>query len=163
MRRNGEIAASGWTAPIPGGVGSGFRTADRPGHNGVDIAAGKETPIRAAATGRVLVSRCDPDENGQLTCDVDGSPSKAGCGWFVDILHAGNVITRYCHMISKPEVRRNDLVQAGQLIGQVGSSGNSSGPHLHFEVHLGGDRSGQGAIDPVPFMRDRGAPLQNVE
>ncbi len=46
----GEIAASGWTAPIPGGVGSGFRTASRPGHNGVDISAIRGTDIRVAAT-----------------------------------------------------------------------------------------------------------------
>jgi murein DD-endopeptidase MepM/ murein hydrolase activator NlpD len=156
----GEIAASGWTAPVPGGVGSGFRTADRPAHNGVDIAAPKGTLIRAAATGRVLVSRCDPDHRGQLTCDVDGSPGKGGCGWFVDILHANNVITRYCHLVRMPRVRGNDMVRAGQVIGEVGSSGNSSGPHLHFEVHLGGDRSFRGAVDPQPYMRDRGAPLK---
>ncbi|MFC6015471.1 peptidoglycan DD-metalloendopeptidase family protein [Plantactinospora solaniradicis] len=155
-----EIAASGWTAPIPGGVGSGFRTAQRPSHNGVDIGAAKyTTQIRAAADGRVLVSRCDPDRRGRLSCDVDGYPGKGGCGWFVDILHAGNVITRYCHMVSRPMVAKNDMVEVGQVIGRVGSSGNSSGPHLHFEVHLRGDRSKHGAINPVPFMRDRGAPL----
>jgi murein DD-endopeptidase MepM/ murein hydrolase activator NlpD len=155
----GEISAAGWTAPVPGSVGSGFRTADRPGHNGVDIAAAKGTPIHAAAAGRVLVSRCDPDQYGQLTCDVDGSPSKSGCGWFVDIQHAADVITRYCHMLRKPLVEENELVQAGQKIGEVGSSGNSSGPHLHFEVHLGGDRSGRSAVDPAGFMQERGAPL----
>jgi murein DD-endopeptidase MepM/ murein hydrolase activator NlpD len=155
----GDIAASGFTPPIPGGVGSGFRTADRPAHNGVDIGARKETPIRAAATGRVLVSRCDPDHAGRLNCDVDGWPDKGGCGWFVDILHAGNMITRYCHMIRQPNVRKGDLVQAGAEIGRVGTSGNSSGPHLHFEVHVNGDRSSRGAINPIPFMRDRGAPL----
>ncbi|MEQ4305331.1 M23 family metallopeptidase [Plantactinospora sp. B6F1] len=159
-----EIAASGWTAPIPGGVGSGFRTAARPAHNGVDIGAARyTTEIRAAATGRVLVARCDPDRRGRLSCDVDGFPGKGGCGWFVDILHAGNVITRYCHMVERPMVSKNDMVEAGQVIGRVGSSGNSSGPHLHFEVHLRGDRSRHGAIDPVPFMRDRGAPLTGTE
>ncbi|MEO3776258.1 M23 family metallopeptidase [Micromonospora sp. B11E3] len=155
----GAIAASGWTAPIPGGVGSGFRTAERPSHNGVDIAAPKHTLIRAAATGRVLVARCDPDHSGRLSCDVDGWPNKGGCGWFVDMLHAGGYITRYCHMIVKPRVVPGQLVEAGEVIGEVGTSGNSSGPHLHFEVHRDGDRSSHGAIDPVPFMRDRGAPL----
>ncbi|MFY1689346.1 M23 family metallopeptidase [Plantactinospora sp. WMMB782] len=159
-----EIAASGWTAPIPGGVGSGFRTASRPSHQGVDIGAAKyTTQIRAAAAGRVLVSRCDPDRRGRLSCDVDGFPGKGGCGWFVDILHAGSVITRYCHMVQRPLVSKNDMVEAGQVIGRVGSSGNSSGPHLHFEVHLRGDRSRHGATDPVPFMRDRGAPLTGNE
>jgi murein DD-endopeptidase MepM/ murein hydrolase activator NlpD len=155
----GQIAASGWTAPIPGGVGSGFRTASRPSHNGVDIGAPKHTLIRVAATGRVLVARCDPDNRGRLSCDADGWPGKGGCGWFVDVLHSGGYITRYCHMIVKPRVVPGQLVKAGEVIGEVGSSGNSSGPHLHFEVHLDGDRSSRGAIDPARFMRERGAPL----
>ncbi|MFC4146716.1 M23 family metallopeptidase [Micromonospora mangrovi] len=157
-----RIAASGWTAPIPGGVGSGFRTADRPSHNGVDIAARKRTEIHAAATGRVLVARCDPDHSGRRDCDRDGWPGKGGCGWFVDILHAGGFITRYCHMIERPHVVPGQLVEAGQVIGLSGTSGNSSGPHLHFEVHVNGDRSSNGAINPVPFMRERGAPLDGT-
>lgn len=156
---DGRIAPSGWTAPIPGRVGSGFRTAERPGHNGVDIGARKGTPIRAAATGRVLVSICDPDRAGRRSCNVDGYPGKGGCGWFVDILHANGFITRYCHMVTHPKVRQDQMVQAGEVIGEVGSSGNSSGPHLHFEVHRDADRSSRGAMNPVPFMRDRGAPL----
>ncbi|MEU9509468.1 M23 family metallopeptidase [Micromonospora sp. NPDC048170] len=159
---SGQVAPSGWTPPIPGDVGSGFRTAERPAHNGVDIGAPKGTPIRMAATGRVLVSRCDPDNRGRLSCDVDGWPNKGGCGWFVDVLHAGGFVTRYCHMVSKPRVEVGQLVEAGTVIGEVGSSGNSSGPHLHFEVHEDGDRSSRGAIDPVPFMRSRGAPLKGV-
>ncbi|MEU8260963.1 M23 family metallopeptidase [Micromonospora sp. NPDC048999] len=154
-----RIAASGWTAPIVGGVGSGFRTAERPNHNGVDIATGKATPIHAASAGRVLVARCDPDFSGRRDCDRDGWPGKGGCGWFVDILHAGGYITRYCHMVERPRVVPGQSVGAGQVIGLSGTSGNSSGPHLHFEVHVNGDRSNQGAINPVPFMRDRGAPL----
>ncbi|WP_410814655.1 M23 family metallopeptidase [Micromonospora sp. 067-2] len=157
---HGQIAASGWTAPIPGQVGSGFRTASRPGHDGVDIAAAKGTEIRAAAAGRVLVATCDPDNWKRVNCNVDGYPGKGGCGWFVDLLHAGGYITRYCHMVVQPRVELNQLVAAGEVIGQVGSSGNSSGPHLHFEVHLRGDRSPRGAVDPNQFMRTRGAPLR---
>ncbi|NLU80274.1 M23 family metallopeptidase [Micromonospora sp. HNM0581] len=159
---SGEVAASGWTAPIPGGVGSGFRTASRPGHNGVDISAIKGTSIRVAATGRVLVSRCDPDWSGRISCDEDGWPGKGGCGWFIDVLHSQGVITRYCHLKDRPDAAVGDTVHAGDEIGKVGSSGNSSGPHLHFEVHVDGDRSSQGAIDPVPFMRSKGAPLKGV-
>ncbi|GGO12820.1 M23 family metallopeptidase [Micromonospora parathelypteridis] len=159
----GEIAASGWTAPISGDVGSGFRTASRPGHDGVDIGATKGTEIRAAAAGRVLVARCDPDNSRRQDCDVDGYPDKGGCGWFVDLLHAGGYITRYCHMVVQPRVTPNQIVPAGQVIGQVGSSGNSSCPHLHFEVHLRKDRTSRGAIDPIPFMRERGAPLRAAE
>ncbi|MEV6814226.1 M23 family metallopeptidase [Micromonospora sp. NPDC051296] len=159
---SGEIAASGWTAPIPGGVGSGFRTASRPGHNGVDIAAPKGTLIRVAASGRVVFSDCDPDRSGRHSCDVDGWPGKGGCGWFVDVLHAQGIVTRYCHMVSRPRVAEGDTVQAGEVIGEVGSSGNSSGPHLHFEVHTDGDRNSRSAIDPVPFMRAKGAPLRSI-
>ncbi len=50
-------------------------------------------------------------------------------------------------------------MRAGQVIGKVGSSGSSSGPHLHYEVHLNGDGTSSGAIDPVPFMAARGAAL----
>ncbi|RAO15591.1 M23 family metallopeptidase [Micromonospora noduli] len=159
----GQIAASGWTAPIPGGVGSGFRTASRPSHNGVDIGAAKGTEIRAAATGRVLVSTCDEDHRGRQDCNVDGFPGKGGCGWFVDLLHAGGYITRYCHMVVQPFVQKDQIVTAGQVIGKVGSSGNSSGPHLHFEVHLRNNRNASGAVNPVPFMRERGAPLRAAE
>ncbi|WP_446686808.1 M23 family metallopeptidase [Plantactinospora siamensis] len=154
-----EITASGWTLPVHAKVGSGFRTADRPTHNGVDLIVDRFTEIHAAASGRVLVARCDPDHQGRRNCDVDGYPGKGGCGWFVDILHAGGVITRYCHMVQAPFVRPGQLVRAGDVIGKVGTSGNSSGPHLHFEVHLNGIRAWAGGIDPVPFMRDRGVPL----
>ena len=154
-----SIAASGWTAPLAHNVGSGFRTPDRPTHHGVDIIAPRGAEIHAAASGRVLVAQCDPDQYGRYTCDVDGSPQKMGCGWFVDILHAQNYVTRYCHLVERPYVRVGQKVRAGQIIGKVGTSGNSSGPHLHFEVHINGDRSSAGAIDPVPFMRAKGAPL----
>ncbi|GGS03103.1 hypothetical protein GCM10010169_54760 [Micromonospora fulviviridis] len=157
-----RIAASGWTAPLPGGVVSGFRTTERPSHNGVDLAADKRTEIHAASAGRVLVARCDPDHSGKRDCDRDGWPGKGGCGWFVDVLHAGGYITRYCHMIERPRVTPGQLVEAGEVIGLSGTSGNSSGPHLHFEVHVDSDRSSRGAINPVPFMRERGAPVDGT-
>ncbi|MGW4153688.1 M23 family metallopeptidase [Micromonospora chersina] len=157
-----RIAASGWTAPLAGGVVSGFRTTERPSHNGVDLAADKRTEIHAASAGRVLVARCDPDRSGKRDCDRDGWPGKGGCGWFVDILHAGGYITRYCHMIERPRVVPGQSVEAGDLIGLSGTSGNSSGPHLHFEVHVDSDRSSRGAVNPVPFMRERGAPVDGT-
>jgi murein DD-endopeptidase MepM/ murein hydrolase activator NlpD len=150
----GEIAASGWTVPVKAGIVSGFRTPQRPTHNGVDLGAPRHTKIHAASAGVVIVSKCDLGN-----CDNDGSPSTPGCGWFVDILHADNVITRYCHMVQRPFVSVGDRVSAGQIIGLVGTSGHSSGPHLHYETHLNGDRSFAGGVDPMPFMAERGVPL----
>ena len=156
----GQIAASGWTVPAKGAVvGSGFRTPERPTHQGVDLIVGRYTPITAAASGIVSKVKCDEDHTGRRTCDVDGYPGKGGCGWMVEIQSAGNIMTRYCHMVQRPFVREGQQVTAGEVIGRVGTSGNSSGPHLHFEVHLNDDRSSAGAIDPVPFMRQQGVPL----
>jgi hypothetical protein len=82
-------------------------------------------------------------------------------GWYVDIEHAGPggvIVTRYCHMLVHPAVDEGQHVIAGQVIGISGSSGHSSGPHLHYEVHLG-DHSPAAAVDPVPFMARVCAPL----
>ncbi len=155
-----EIAASGWTAPVVGPITSGFRTIQRPFHNGVDIGAAKGTTIRAAAAGIVLVATCEARLGGRpFSCDRDGDLSIEGCGWYVDILHANDIITRYCHQLVRPYVHAGDRVGAGEVIGLAGMSGNASGPHLHFEVHVDGDVSSAGAIDPVPFLSQAGVPL----
>jgi murein DD-endopeptidase MepM/ murein hydrolase activator NlpD len=156
----GEISASGWTVPVIGPIVSGFRTASRPTHNGVDIAVRKGTQVHAAAAGIVIVAKCNAHVGlVPYSCDRDGGIFVQGCGWYVDILHAGNVITRYCHQMVRPYVSVGQFLSAGEVIGLSGSSGNSSGPHVHFEVHLNRDASGQGAIDPVPFMNQVGASL----
>jgi murein DD-endopeptidase MepM/ murein hydrolase activator NlpD len=156
----GQISASGWTVPVKGPIVSGFRTTERPTHNGVDIAVGKGTPIHAAAAGIVLAALCNAHVGETAySCDRDGGVFVTGCGWYVDILHAGNVITRYCHQMVRPYLTPGQQVTVGQVIGISGSSGNSSGPHVHFEVHINGDSSPLGAIDPVPFMNQAGAPL----
>ncbi len=155
----GEIAASGWTVPVPKGVISGFRTRSRPTHHGVDLLAAKGEPIYAAAAGVVSFVECDEDFSGRRDCNRDGWPNKGGCGWTFEIVHADNVMTRYCHLVRRPDVRVGQRVNVGEVVGQIGSSGNSSGPHLHFEVHLNNNRSSSGAVDPVKFMRERGAPL----
>ena len=149
-------AAAGWTIPVKGTVGSGFRTPDRPTHNGVDLLAARNTPIHAASSGKVIVSECNASTG---TCDRDGGLQVKGCGWYVEILHTGNIVSRYCHMVRQPEVRVGQIVKAGQVLGFVGSSGNSSGPHLHFEIHTGVPANGGNAINPVPFMQKVGAPL----
>jgi murein DD-endopeptidase MepM/ murein hydrolase activator NlpD len=157
MTPSGDAQQCEWVAPVEAPIVSGFRTAERPGHDGVDLGAARGTPIRVASSGRVLVVRCNitPASHG---CDRDGSPSTPGCGWYTDVEHADQVITRYCHMLSRPAVVEGEQVVAGQVIGYVGSSGHSSGPHLHFEVHLHGDRGPSGAVDAVRFMADR-API----
>jgi murein DD-endopeptidase MepM/ murein hydrolase activator NlpD len=54
-------------------------------------------------------------------------------------------------------------VAAGQVVATSGNSGNSSGDHLHFEVHLNNDRSSASAVDPVEFMAEHGAPLGSAQ
>jgi murein DD-endopeptidase MepM/ murein hydrolase activator NlpD len=154
-----EVTSSGWVRPVKAPVGSGFRTNARPNHQGVDLSTRRGVPIVAAAAGTVVHMECDNQTAPWYSCNRDGSPNTPGCGWYLDIRHAGGIITRYCHMLRRPLVDAGDKVAAGQQIGLLGTSGNSSGPHLHFEVHTRGDRSANGAINPVEFMRGKGAPL----
>jgi murein DD-endopeptidase MepM/ murein hydrolase activator NlpD len=165
----GQVTAGGFTQPVVAAIGSPFGPRDGRLHAGVDLMAARGTPIRAAADGVVVESHCDAATSAVWSCDrdgrtVDGGGVTPGCGWMVDV-RSGTTETRYCHMGRQPSVHVGDHVAAGQTLGYVGSSGHSSGPHLHFEVHTGlssGDRAGNSnAIDPVPFMRDRGAPLGN--
>ncbi|MDG4817000.1 MULTISPECIES: M23 family metallopeptidase [unclassified Micromonospora] len=157
-------AAGPWTQPVLAPVGSGFRSADRPGHDGVDLSAPRGTLIRAASAGTVRTVRCDAvhaDTGAEWGCDRDGDPVLTrGCGWYVDIDHPGGLLTRYCHMDQPPMVTLGQPVAAGQPIGLVGSTGHSSGPHLHYEVHHHADAGPNGAIDPVPFMAAQNAPLR---
>jgi murein DD-endopeptidase MepM/ murein hydrolase activator NlpD len=148
---------AGWLAPIPGGVGSGFRTRERPAHDGVDIAAKRNTPILAAANGTVITAECNVSTK---NCDVDGSLKVSGCGWYVEIEHADRVVTRYCHLVKRPSVAVGAKVRAGQVIGYVGTSGNSSGPHLHFEVHTDAPPANRkNAVEPGAFLRSKGVTL----
>jgi len=108
----GEISAAGWTVPVVADVGSGFRTPERPTHYGVDLSVPKGTAIHAAAAGVVITATCNVSAG--WSCDRDGSPAIAGCGWYVDILHADNIITRYCHMVSRPKVVVGQSVTAAE-------------------------------------------------
>ncbi len=149
--------ATGWVVPVVAPIGDGFRPPTRPTHQGVDLLAARTTPIHAAAAGTVITVTCNASTH---NCDVDGGWNVSGCGWYVEIQHPGNVITRYCHMGHRPLVQVGQQVTAGQTLGYVGSSGHSSGPHLHFEVHLGVPPAvSANAVDPVAFMRAHGAPL----
>ncbi|MBX9803017.1 MAG: M23 family metallopeptidase [Caulobacteraceae bacterium] len=99
-------------------------------HEGVDIAAPYGTGVFAAAEGSVLRTGYDP----------------AGYGRFVEIRHPNGMTTLYGHL-SRLDVASGDPVAAGSRIGLVGSTGRSTGPHLHFEV-----RRGERQINPVKVM-----------
>lgn len=98
-------------------------------HPGVDLGANYGDPVRAAAAGTVA------------TADWDG-----GYGLKVDIDHGNGYHTWYAHL-SKAQVQAGEFVHKGQEIGLVGSTGYSTGPHLHYQVMLNGT-----AIDPTPFL-----------
>jgi murein DD-endopeptidase MepM/ murein hydrolase activator NlpD len=156
----GEVTAAGWTRPAPGVIVSGFRTASRPDHLGIDIGAPRGSQIRAAADGVVTLVACNATlEGAPYSCDVDGSPAVAGCGWYVNIRH-GDVVTRYCHQLTRPDVSVGQVVAAGTPIGVVGSSGRSSGPHLHFEVEFSPAGGGRTLTDPIAFMAARGVDFE---
>ena len=101
----------------------------RRGHKGVDLAAPTGTPVYATADG--LVGMAQPFSS---------------YGNYVQIEHGGAMQTRYAHL-SSYVVHVGDNVQKGDLIGYVGSTGRSTGPHLHYEVRVGGE-----AVNPIPYM-----------
>jgi murein DD-endopeptidase MepM/ murein hydrolase activator NlpD len=150
------LASGAWVVPVHAPVTSGFGPRGGVFHYGTDLGAMRGTPIQAASAGTVITVVCN---SGSGTCDTDGSPAISGCGWYVEIAHAANVVTRYCHMLHQPLVQVGQTVVCGQVIGYVGTSGNSSGPHLHFEVHTGRPANNDNAIDPSSFMIAHGAPF----
>jgi murein DD-endopeptidase MepM/ murein hydrolase activator NlpD len=156
------VSVSGWMKPVQGNLVSGFRTDSRPGHDGVDLSAPKGTPIHAAAAGQVIRVVCNAHLLGgqPYSCDVDGHPDTVhGCGWFVELLHPDSTVTRYCHLVARPTVDVGQQVTVGQVIGQVGSSGHSSGPHLHLETHTGHPATESNAVEPTRFFALRGVDL----
>jgi murein DD-endopeptidase MepM/ murein hydrolase activator NlpD len=142
-----------WMLPVAARMVSGFRTPARPTHDGVDLGAVRNTPIHAAAAGTVIRVVCNVSTN---NCDVDGNSTLSGCGWYAEIQHAGGYVTRYCHMVRRPAVTVGQVVAKGAVIGYVGTSGSSSGPHLHFETHTGNPATKANAVSPIVFMRARG-------
>lgn len=102
----------------------------RRAHNGIDLSRPTGTPIHATADG--VVGRAD---------------WFSGYGLFVSLEHGGNIETRYGHM-SRLNVAAGQTVKKGDIIGYVGSTGRSTGPHLHYEVRIAG-----AAVNPVPYMQ----------
>ena len=98
-------------------------------HEGIDIPAGRGIPILAVSGGRVVYRGYAGNLGHSLTVE-----------------HRNNMLTRYCHC-SELLVKEGDIVKKGQVIAYVGSSGNSTGNHLHFEV-----RYGDFPLNPLDFL-----------
>lgn len=128
------------TPPVAGPIGSGFGFRSDPFsgrsalHTGLDFPAPTGTPIVAAAGGMVVAAQVH-----------------AQYGNMVEIDHGNGLVTRYGHA-SRLLVRQGDLVKRGQRIADVGSTGRSTGPHLHFEVLVEGVQQ-----DPAKFLAGKGA------
>lgn len=109
-------------------------------HDGVDIGVPVGTPVYAAAAGQIVTSKY------YLTGNYDGS-YRDGYGNYVMIDH-GDYYTLYGHLQYKKIVSAGQSVSKGQLIAYTASTGNSTGPHLHFEV-----RKGRTAVNPMQFFK----------
>ncbi len=121
------------TAALTSGFGMRWHpvTGGRHQHKGVDLGAAWGTPVYASADG--IVSRAD---------------WFSSYGLYVAIEHGGDIETRYGHM-SRLAAYAGQNVHKGDLIGYVGSTGRSTGPHLHYEVRIAGN-----AVNPIPYLQD---------
>lgn len=127
-------AASGLLWPIVGRISSPFGRRSLLGfHSGIDIPAPKGTPIRAAANGLVVVSAGSLDGYSRY-------------GKIVIIEHGGGVKTIYAHN-KKNLVRAGECVKTGEIIAEVGSSGDATGSHLHFEIRKNGK-----PVNPLRYL-----------
>lgn len=118
-----------WPTGPGGGISRGFGN----GHGGMDIWNSYNTPIYAADSGVVIVSQ----------------DTTVGYGRYVIIDHQNGIATLYGHM-NQRLVEVGEVVAKGQLIGLMGSTGYSTGSHLHFEVRIGGGYNGR--VDPAPWL-----------
>lgn len=131
-------ASSGWVAPVSACIVSNFGPRWGTMHEGVDLAAGYGVPIKAAAGGTVSTGW-----------------QANGAGNYTMINHGNGLNTVYMHESSFNV--RSGWVNAGDVIGYVGATGDAQGAHLHFEVHTAGLWAGK--VDPVGFMSARGVRL----
>jgi murein DD-endopeptidase MepM/ murein hydrolase activator NlpD len=137
----GTGSGSGWVRPAGGWITSGYGVRVNPVsgavrmHDGLDLGSACSSAIVAASAGT-----------------VEYVGPYGGYGNYVRIDHGGGVKTAYGHIVNGGfRVSPGQQVAAGALVALVGSTGNSTGCHLHFETHVGG-----GTVDPVPFMGARG-------
>ena len=124
----GTVSSSGFIWPVSGIVTSGYGTRWGRLHAGVDISAPYGTPVQAAASGTVI-----------------SAGSMGGYGNIIVIVHGNGLATAYAHL-SAIYVGGGSVSQ-GQTIGAVGSTGNSTGNHLHFEVRVNGS-----PVDPLGYL-----------
>ena len=137
-RLNRTLALVPYRKPVVGEVeftsGFGVRSdpfLGRPAmHTGLDFRAATGDPVRATASGKVV-----------------SSGSAGGYGRMVEIDHGNGLSTRYGHL-SEINAKVGDQIKIGQVIGEVGSTGRSTGPHLHYETRIDGE-----AVDPQKFLR----------
>ncbi len=146
--RAGQISSAGWARPAGGHISSpyGYRIDPYNGayalHAGTDLAAGCNTPIYAAHSGTIVLAGPYGGYGNYIRIQNDGDSSYE---------------TAYGHIVNGGIlVRIGQHVDVGQNIARVGSTGMSTGCHLHFEIHHNG-----GTQDPVPFMRSMGVELAN--
>jgi len=120
--------------PVSGPLYSPFGKRGRRFHGGIDISAPKGTPVRAVAPGEVIAIR----------------KGWKGLGHTLFLRHLTDLVTVYAHN-SAILVKRGQHVEQGQAIAKVGRTGNSSGPHLHFEVRYRGR-----PLNPLFFLQGQG-------
>ncbi|MEN8181372.1 MAG: LysM peptidoglycan-binding domain-containing M23 family metallopeptidase [Myxococcota bacterium] len=123
----GEIQ---FTWPVAGQLTSRFGSRGRGRHEGIDLSASRGTPVRAAEAGRVIYSGSGLSDYGRT----------------VILKHLGRYSTVYAHNY-RNLVRKGDFVERGQVIAEVGATGNASGTHLHFEV-----RRSDRPDDPLRYL-----------
>lgn len=135
-------SSGGWIWPLKGAytVTSGFGGRWGTTHRGIDISSGGNYEVVASRSGTVI----DAIRNAE---DYKYTGGMWQYGYYVTIYHDGEFTTRYAHM-SRVFVNKGDYIEAGQVIGIEGATGEVTGRHLHFEIHRYGER-----IDPWPYIK----------
>ncbi|MBP1325784.1 murein DD-endopeptidase MepM/ murein hydrolase activator NlpD [Leucobacter exalbidus] len=129
--------SNGWTIPTSGYyVSEGYRSPGRWDHTGTDLATACGTPIVSAAEGTVALTYWEEGAGGNM----------------VTVNHPNGWQTRYAHMIQWAAVAPGQPVGAGQVLGYVGSTGASTGCHLHFEMRPNQDNGWYGFVNPQDYI-----------